>query len=119
MESIDLRLSPDEKVTLTTRTLVEVNLSHLELSEQEEEWLWGEIQIEIEYPSKHTKPFKRATFQHTSGGEVIFWLPDDEESFIEEFKDAPERLKKIFQDIFKIHSENQSNDFGYVLIVLE
>lgn len=119
MESVDIHLTPDEKVTLTTRTLVEANLSHFELSKEEKEWIWGNTEIEIDFPQKHTELFQRATFRHTSGGDVIFWIPDDEESFVEEFKDAPERLKKIFQNIFKIHSSNQNDDFGYVLLVLE
>jgi len=93
---------------INSRPLIEFNLSE-ELCSEENEEAFEKYEIYL-----NTK----SSFIHQKAAEYIFYIPNSEEVFNEEYGEAPEPIKNCLKAAFDYHTENKSEDFGYVLIYL-
>jgi hypothetical protein len=107
MKQIPLFIDEDTKFTVTERRLVEMALPD-DLTDEEMNWLHG-----------HRKAggvlLFHASARGTNSGDFWFYIPDDEETFLLEYGDAPERLRNILRALFVHYNQEKVEDRGYLL----
>ena len=108
MKQIPLFIDEDTKVTVTERRPVECPLPD-NLTEEEESWLKGKRE-------DNGVSLFHATAMGTQSGDFWFYIPDEEEAFVSEYGDAPERLRGILRALFVHYNKEKVEDRGYLLL---